>query len=305
MSDFLGDRSATAHIMAVAVAVENNPGLADCDPRSIYIAAIQAASLGLSVHPQTKQAALVPFFNKKNNKKEAKLLVQYKGYYDLALETGKYRYINVAHLHEGQIVEQDPISGRHSVIGAKAIREAARIGVIAALEMINGFQKTEYMTIEEIHEHKKQYARGYEQPDSPWMTSTEIMEKKTVLRRLLTRWGYFRPETATALEQIESEELVTLGDLPEIESGESGETGPKEHKSVDENLYELGYDPPAIPAAAVNAAIANLKDFWKAAYGLGFVEDDKDMITAVLKEKKNDYQATLEALKRQIQPVEA
>lgn len=247
-AEVLGSKSAGAYIASVIVAVKENEALMTCQPESIYTSALRAATLRLSVDPATGQAYLVPFSGR------ATLIVGYKGLYDMAIRTGKYRYINVGPIYEGQTVEENPITGFHSISGsptAEAKMNKKIIGWIGAFEMnpargqTTGFGKTFYMTVEEIHDHAKEYSKGYDNPKGVWKKETQKMERKTVLRLLLRRWGYLDPSDVTVLEQIEGEGETIDAD-PEIYVPEYDESAEQVHeetkkRSKEENLRELGF----------------------------------------------------------------
>ena len=232
--DVLGG-SAGSYIASVVLAVANSDKLQKCTPRSIYSAALQAATLRLSVDPSTGQAYLVPF------KDKATLIVGYKGLYDLAVRTGKYRYINVGKVYEGEVVAEDRLSGFHSLSGGKD--SDIIIGWIAAFEMNNGYAKTIYMTVDEIHKHAQKYAKAYDLPTSGWKTDTKAMERKTVLRLLLRRWGYLDPTDVGVLEEVEE---ASNGDVIDAVVNEAppeepaGAEIPSEPRSELEILTEMG-----------------------------------------------------------------
>lgn len=247
-AEVLGGKSSGAYIASVIVAVKENEALMNCHPESIYTSALRAATLRLSVDPATGQAYLVPFSGR------ATLIVGYKGLYDMAIRTGKYRYINVGPIYEGQTVEENPITGFHSISGsptAEAKMNKKIIGWIGAFEMnpargqTTGFGKTFYMTVEEIHDHAKEYSKGYDNPKGVWKKETQKMERKTVLRLLIRRWGYLDPSDVTVLEQIEGEGETIDAD-PEIYVPEYDESAEQVHeetkkRSKEENLRELGF----------------------------------------------------------------
>ena len=194
--DVLGRSNAGAYIASVLLAVASNTALQKCTPISIYGAALQAATLRLSVDPSTGQAYLVPFGDK------ATLIVGYKGLYDLAIRTGKYRYINVGPIYEGEVVEQDRISGFHKITGACTNKKNV-VGYIAAFELFQGYAKTVYWTVEEIDFHGSKYSKSYNNASSLWKTNKEAMRRKTVLRDLIRHWGYMDPGDSSMLDTIE------------------------------------------------------------------------------------------------------
>ena len=107
--EIMGNRDAAAYIASVLLAVANNQDLAACTPASVYIAALRAATLRLSVDPSLGEAYLIPFNTK--NGKQAALVVGYQGIYKMAIRTNRYRYINVGPVYEGEQMIEDRISG--------------------------------------------------------------------------------------------------------------------------------------------------------------------------------------------------
>jgi len=234
------DRNAGAYIASVLLAVANGPqALQECTPASIYSAALRAATLRLSVDPAIGQAYLVPFG------KAATLIVGYKGLHDMAVRTNRYRYINVGKIYEGQEVVEDPITGAMHVEGKATSRTV--IGRIGAFEMTNGFSKAIYMTVDEIQAIGQKYSKRYNAADGIWKTHPEVAEMKTVMRRLLRRYGYIDPNDAAVLESIEDEtgeiidaqaqEVNVEGQQPE----ESLASEPPDYTDSAQVMHELGF----------------------------------------------------------------
>lgn len=253
----LGDRNSGPYIASVMTVVKDSKSLQGCSVSSIYTSALRAATLRLSVDPGIGQAYLVPF------KGQATLIVGYKGLYDMAVRTGKYRYINVGPIYEGQIVEENQITGFHTITGSikGTRRDDEIIGWIGAFEMnpekgmLNGFGKTMYMTCEEIHAHAQQYSKGYGELNKEgipvdkygkptiWYTEKRKMERKTVLRLLIRRWGYLNPNDVQELEVIEGESEpidAHIYDIPEYD--ETAEEAHKQTRSQEELISELGFN---------------------------------------------------------------
>ncbi len=198
-SEIVGNsRNAMAYISSVLIAVAANNKLQECSPQSIMVSAMRAATLRLSCDPSLGQAHLVPF------KDKATLVVGYKGLKDMAIRTGRYRYLNVATVFEGQEVVEDQLKGIHSIEGLRN-PGSKPIGYMLYFELMDGYSKTFYMTVDEIMDHGKKYSKSFSFSDSPWKTHTEAMMKKTVLRLGLTKWGYFDPIDAMALRTNDDE----------------------------------------------------------------------------------------------------
>jgi recombination protein RecT len=237
-AEIVGERNTGAYISSVLIAVKESEALQKCSMESIYVSALRAATLRLSVDQSTGQAYIVPF------KGKATLVVGYKGLYDMAVRTGKYRYINVGPIYEGQTVEENQITGFHSITTTGTLNKDKIIGWIGAFEMSNGFGKTVYMTVDEIHAHAKEYSASYNNPGSPWKKETRKMERKTVLRLMIRRWGYLDPADVQQLEEIEAEpeaiDAVDFSDyIPEYD--ENADDVHKETRTQEQNLKDLGY----------------------------------------------------------------
>lgn len=238
-AQIMGERGASNYIASVLIAVADSYSLQKCSPASIYTNALRAATLRLSVDPGVGQAYLVPF------KGHATLIVGYKGLHDMAVRTNRYRYINVSPIYEGQEITEDQITGFHKIGGSRSGNKI--IGWIAAFEMLprfGGYSKTMYMTVEEIHAHGKRYSKSYDTKDqkgeytSLWHTDPEKMERKTVLRLLLRRWGYIDPADVQVLEELENEEPIEA-EFNTIAEGTEQHYAPEVHHSKDANIAIL------------------------------------------------------------------
>lgn len=229
-ADLVG-KDAPGYIGSALLAVRMSSTLMECTPESIFSAALRAASVKLSCDPSLGHAYLVPFKDNKTQTIKANLIIGYKGLYQIALRSKTYKTVNVSVIYEGQNVETDYVTGDIKVTGRPM--NLNRIGVLGFFQLVDGYSKGLYMTTEEIHDHAKKYSRGYEKKDGVWKTNPEAMEKKTVLRLLLTRWGYLDPMVDRLLtseddpgEEIESDvenaealdgEAIDVTPLPKAE----------------------------------------------------------------------------------------
>jgi recombination protein RecT len=230
--EVMGNREAAGYITQVGIAVANNKKLQACTNQSIFISSMRAAALRLSVDPATGEAHLVPFG--KDNP-TATLIIGYKGLMKMALRTNKYRYINVGRVYEGEEVTTDRMSGFISIHGGPTSKKT--IGLFAAFELVAGYAHSIYMTIEEIHAHGKKFSKSYDHPDGLWRLNPEAMERKTVLRILLTQWGYFEPGDAAAIQN--DEEPIEADFAPVEEDAQQGQK--LAEKTESELLHDLGF----------------------------------------------------------------
>jgi recombination protein RecT len=216
-AEVLGQHQAAAYIQSVVIAVANSEALQKCSAKSIAVSAMRAATLRLSVDPALGKAHLVPF------KEEASLVIGYKGLIELAQRTNRYRFINVSPIHEGQEPVENPITGQYTLGGYR--KSDVVIGWMASFEMMNGFCKTIYMSVSEIHAHARKHSKSYDFNGGGWKKFPAAMERKTVLRKLLQDWGYLDPNDAALITNIESDDVLD-GEAKEIKP-EASESEPR------------------------------------------------------------------------------
>jgi len=202
-------RTAPHYIQSALIAVQANELLMECTPRSIFSSALRAATLRLSCDPALGHAWLVPY---KNNNKggiyEAQFQAGWKGVQHLAIRTGKYRYINVSPVFEGEEVIEDRITGSLKIEGGVTSPKREK-GLIASFALLSGLQKSIYMTNEEMDAHGKKYSKGYNKVGGIWTTNKPAAYHKTILLKLLRTYGYLDPSDAAILEDEQGE----VGDL--------------------------------------------------------------------------------------------
>jgi recombination protein RecT len=228
--NMLGNQAGKNYIESVIIAVTNNDGLQKCDPKSIMISAMRAASLKLSVDPALHQAHLVAYKN------VCTLIPDYHGLVQLTVQTGMYiDPPNVSEVYEGEKVETNRFTGKVVISGEK--KSDKIIGWIGYFKDIYGNERFLYMTNEECDAHGKRYnPGGFASEKSAWATDREKMRRKTVLRQLVSRWGYYSPATKQIL--FEEPEIIDaqVQDLPE-----PGEPQEQEHIPADESIKQMGF----------------------------------------------------------------
>lgn len=207
-------REAGAFIQSALLAVAQSPALQECTPESIMSSALRAATIGLYCDPSIGHAYIVPY------KGKAQLIIGYKGLQQLALRTNKYLCINASSIYEGQVVEEDQLTGKTSIRGFP--KPPTVIGYVAYFQLKNGYSKSLYMTVEEIDEHKKRYSKGWQRQDSAWQTNPKEMAMKTVLRLLLSRYGYLDPKAQAIMaidDSSDDENIIEIRDdgMPRVE----------------------------------------------------------------------------------------
>jgi len=181
-----------------------------CDPKNVVMEALKAASLKLPINKQLGFAWIVPYRDGKTGQYIPTFQLGYKGYVQLCMRTGAYRYINADVVYEGELVKYDKLTGEIEIDPSKRTSDK-KIGYFAFIETLNGFRKTLYMTVEEVTKHAEQYSKSYGNKNSVWATDFDAMALKTCLRLLLSKYGVMSVEMQRAYIE-DSADTVTLAD---------------------------------------------------------------------------------------------
>ena len=180
------DNSAPSFISSILTIFNSNPKLRECNPNSILTAAGIAAALKLPINPSLGFAHIVPY------KGQATFQLGWRGYVQLAMRSGQYRTLNSGAVREGQIADIDFVTGE--IIRGEKISDEI-VGYLAYMELLNGFRKSLYMTVEELRAHAEKYSQSYAydirsgRKSSVWSTNFDAMAKKTALKKLLSNFG--------------------------------------------------------------------------------------------------------------------
>ena len=181
-----------------------------CDPKNVVMEALKAASLKLPINKQLGFAWIVPYRDSKTGQYIPTFQLGFKGYIQLCMRTGAYRYINADVVYEGELVKCDKLTGEIEIDPSKRTSDK-KIGYFAFIETLNGFRKTLYMTVEEVTKHAQQYSKSYGSKNSIWATDFDAMALKTCLRLLLSKYGIMSVEMQRAYIE-DSSDIVQLAD---------------------------------------------------------------------------------------------
>lgn len=210
-----------------------------CEPKAVVMEALKAAVLKLPINKALGYAYVIPFNNSKKKddidenghvkldsqgrpiQKWVKVMeptfeLGYKGYIQLAMRTGQYRTINADVVYDGELRKVNKLSGEIAFDGEKVSEKV--IGYFCYFELLNGFSKTLYMTVEQMATHAKLYSKGIKAETSidsllnlanlpmtansktvGWMGNFHAMAIKTVIRNLLSKYGYLSIEMQQAI----------------------------------------------------------------------------------------------------------
>lgn len=193
-AELLGKRS-TGFMTAVLQVVAMSDKLAQAEPESVFNAAATAATLDLSVNPNLGQAYIIPYNVKRKNPATgrdewatmAQLQIGYKAFIQFAQRTGLFQTIGASPVHEGQLVENNPLTG--PVLDWSKKTSDKIVGFVAYFKLLNGFEKYLYMTTEEMQAHGSKYSKTFSYGDSLWKKDFVGMGNKTVIKLLLSKYA--------------------------------------------------------------------------------------------------------------------
>ncbi len=225
----LGQNSGT-FVASVIDLYNGDKNLQLCDPKLVVMEALKAAVLHLPINKALGYAYIIPFNNSKKVKytdekgvererweKEMVPTFQmgYKGFIQLAMRTGQYRTLNADAVYEGELRKVNKLTGEIAFDGERTSDKV--VGYFCYFELLNGFSKTMYMTVEQMAAHAKRYSKGLKKDVTTealvnlaalrfsdnntvgWLGNFHGMAIKTVIRNLLSKYGYLSIEMQNAI----------------------------------------------------------------------------------------------------------
>lgn len=167
-------------------------------PMTVIQSALKAATFDLPIDQNLGYAYIVPFKNSKKNadgtwtkKMEASFILGWKGMHQLALRTGAYKTINVTDVREGELKSYNRLTEDVEInfIEDDDVREATPIiGYVGYYRLVNGAEKTIYMTKKQMENYEKKFRKG-DYMGKGWKDDWNAMALKTIYRKLIGKWG--------------------------------------------------------------------------------------------------------------------
>lgn len=228
--------------------------LQTCKPQMVISEALRAATLRLPLNKALGFAYIVVYNNSVKNPDGTWTKVPtptfipgYKGYIQLAMRTGQYRTINADYVYEGELRKVNKLSGEIAFDGEK--KSDKIVGYFCYFELLNGFSKTLYVSVEDMAAYAKRYSPsigknttieqliskandGIVSKKVGWEGNFNDMALKTTIRRLLSKYGYLSVEMQNALSKdVEEQEMASRNDIIEEQAN-------KQAITIDESSYE-------------------------------------------------------------------
>lgn len=239
----LGKNSGT-FVASVIDLYNGDKSLQQCEPKAVVMEALKAAVLHLPINKALGYAFIIPFNNNRKVKytdeqgvererwekvMEPTFQIGYKGLIQLAMRTGQYRTLNADAVYEGELRKVNKLTGEIAFDGERISDKV--VGYFCYFELLNGFAKTLYMTVEQMAMHAKRFSKGLKKETTVeslinlaalpvsdsnavgWMGNFHGMAIKTVIRNLLSKYGYLSVEMQNAI--ADDYEGETTGSTPE------------------------------------------------------------------------------------------
>lgn len=238
IANALGNRK-MQFITSVASLVNSSESLKECDVKSVLSACLVAASLDLPLNQNLGFAYVIPYNNKTKRvvidektgkekdewytEKIAQFQMGYKGFVQLAQRSGLFKTINATDVREGEITGIDRLTGEIDFewVDGPDREKLNVVGYVAYMKLTTGFEKSLYMTAEELEKHAKRYSSSYRSQSkgtNVWRDDFDAMAKKTVIKLLLSKYAPMTPDMAKAYESdqaaVSDEEPIYIDNEP-------------------------------------------------------------------------------------------
>lgn len=206
--------------------------LQKCRPQLVVAEALRAATLHLPLNKSLGFAYIIVFNNSVKDPVSGQwtkvptptFVPGYKGYIQLAMRTGQYRTINADMVYEGELRNVDKLSGTIAFDGEKKSDKV--VGYFCYFELLNGFSKVLYMSVEDMAKYALRYSPSFKGKEKPtfealvkqaqsgqvsnevgWKGNFNDMALKTVIRRLLSKYGYLSIEMMNVIAKDDDEAM--------------------------------------------------------------------------------------------------
>lgn len=192
--------SAGAFMASIIELYQGDSYLQKCSANAVVLEALKAATLKLPINKALGFAYIIPYGSTPT------FVIGYKGLIQLAMRSGQYRYINADVVCEGEEIHYNRVTGALEIQGVPKSDKV--IGYFAYFQLLNGFEKAIYWTRERVTEHAQKYSKSFSINGSAWKTNFDDMALKTVLRRIISKYGVMSVEFAEAVAHDNADERI-------------------------------------------------------------------------------------------------
>ena len=190
----------------ITALVSNNATLQVCKPDTLMFASLKATALDLPLDQSLGFAYVLPYKDNKTGVTSAQFQMGYKGFVQLALRTGQFKTLNATDVREGELVDENFVTGELTFKKAENRESLPVVGYVAYMRLINGFEKYLYMTAAEMKAHALRLSQTYKRGYGLWADKDmfDSMAKKTVIKLLLSKYAPLSVEMQNAIKADQS-----------------------------------------------------------------------------------------------------
>lgn len=203
IQQLLKDRSSQFMITLTSM-VNNDPKLQECEPSSLFTAALTVVGMDLPVNNNLGFAWIIPYKDTKSGVTYAQAQLGYKAFIQLAMRSNQFKTLNVSDVREGEYKGMNRLTGEVDIEWESDDLKRNKlkiVGYIAYMRLLNGFEKSLYMTAVEAKAHGTKYSANYRKYNSGmWANEFDAMARKTVIKLLLSKYAPMNVEMAKAQE---------------------------------------------------------------------------------------------------------
>lgn len=237
------DKNSNLFVASLIDLYASDTYLQQCEPVQVVAEALKAATLKLPINKSLGFAYIVPY--KKHGKQIPQFQLGYRGMIQLAMRSGIYKYLNADIVYEGEYKGYSKLTGDLDLTGEK--KSDIVIGYFAYIESVNGFKKAVFATRDDMEAHAKKYSKAFGRDGSPWQTEFDQMAIKTMLRKLLSKYGLMTVDMADGMQSDDfDEEYRAQANSTPFEMIQGPPTGGSSGETIDESTGEVvgGSDQP-------------------------------------------------------------
>lgn len=205
--EILGSKS-IGFITSVLQCTAQNSLLAKAEPNTILQAAMVAATLDLPINNNLGFAYIIPYNEKVKGvngqpdtwRNVAQFQLGYKGFIQLAQRSGQFKTISATPIYKGQLIANNPLTGFE--FDFTVVPDGEPVGYAAFFSLLNGFEKTLFMSRSELSQHGQKYSKTFK--FGVWNNNFDAMALKTVTKLLLSKYAPLSIEMQKAVVSDQS-----------------------------------------------------------------------------------------------------
>lgn len=229
----------------ITALVSNNAALQVCKPDTLMFASLKATALDLPLDQNLGFAYVLPYKDNKTGVTSAQFQMGYKGFVQLALRSGQFKTLNATDVREGELIDEDFVTGELTFKRAENRESLPVIGYVAYFKLLNGFEKYLYMTAAEMKAHALRFSQTYKRGYGLWADKEmfDSMAKKTVLKLLLSKYAPLSVEMRDAIKAdqavMQKPDEFDYVDSQEQPAPEPTESAKKKAEEVKEKMEAM------------------------------------------------------------------